>query len=51
MGKSTIEETDKRDGKVIGVAKTTISADGKTLNIVYDDKLHGTTTKYMATKQ
>jgi hypothetical protein len=51
MGKNTIEETDKRDGKVIGVAKTTISADGKTLNIVYDDKLHGTSMKYMATKQ
>jgi hypothetical protein len=51
MGKNTIEETDKRDGKVIGVAKTTISADGKTLNIVYDDKLQGSTMKYMATKQ
>lgn len=51
MGKNTIEETDKRDGKVIGVAKTTVSADGKTLNVVYDDKLHGTTTKYAATKQ
>ncbi|MFZ0311525.1 MAG: hypothetical protein WAL85_02340 [Candidatus Korobacteraceae bacterium] len=51
MGKNMIEETDKRDGKVIGVAKTTASADGKTLNIVYDDKLHGTTTKYVAMKQ
>ncbi len=51
MGKSTLEETDKRDGKIIGVAKTTISADGKTLNIVYDDKLQGSTMKYTATKQ
>lgn len=51
MGKSTLEETDKRDGKIVGVAKTTVSADGKTLNVVYDDKLHGTSMKYMATKQ
>jgi|NGEPerStandDraft_6_1074524.scaffolds.fasta_scaffold29864_2 hypothetical protein len=50
MGK-TLEETDKRDGKVIGIAKNTISSDGKTLNIVYEDKLHGTTVKGVAQKQ
>jgi len=51
MGKNTIEETDKRDGKVIGVVKMTVSADGKTMNIQVDDKLHGTTAKIVATKQ
>ena len=46
---NTIEETDKRDGKVIGVMKATVS--GNTLNATYEDKLHGTTTKFTATKQ
>ncbi len=39
----SIEETDKRDGKVVSVAKMTVSADGKTMTIAVDDKLHGTT--------
>jgi len=51
MGKNTIEETDKRDGKVIGVAKMTVSPDGKTLSVDYTDKLHGTSSKWKATKQ
>ncbi len=50
-GKDTLEETDKRDGKVIGISKMTVSPDGKTMKIVYDDKLRGTTTKAEATKQ
>jgi hypothetical protein len=47
----SIEETDKRDGKVSSVAKMTVSADGKTMTIVVDDKLHGTTATYVAVKQ
>ena len=50
-GKNSFEETDKRDGKVIGVFKATISSDGKTLTGVYEDKEHGTTAKFTATKQ
>ncbi|HZD31086.1 MAG TPA: hypothetical protein VE779_05420 [Candidatus Angelobacter sp.] len=50
MGDS-IEETDKRDGKVISVAKMTVSPDGKTMTIAVDDKLHGTTATYVAVKQ
>jgi hypothetical protein len=46
-----IEETDKRDGKVISVSKSTVSADGKTMTSVVDDKLHGTTATYVAVKQ
>jgi hypothetical protein len=46
-----IEETDKRDGKVISVAKMTVSPDGKTMTIVVDDKLHGTNSTYVAEKQ
>ncbi|HXY78848.1 MAG TPA: hypothetical protein VEH47_08540 [Candidatus Acidoferrales bacterium] len=51
LDKDTLEETDKRDGKVIGIAKNTITADGKTLKFVYEDKLHGTTIKGDAQKQ
>lgn len=49
MGNNTIEETDMRDGKVIGVMKATVN--GNTLTATYDDKLQGATMKYTATKQ
>jgi hypothetical protein len=51
MGKDTLEETDYRDGKAISVAKSTVSSDGKTLKIMVDDKLHGTTMEFTAMKQ
>lgn len=49
--KNMIEETDKRDGKVIGVARMTVSPDGKTMTIAVTDKLHGTTSQFVAEKQ
>jgi hypothetical protein len=51
IGKSTIEETDKRDGKVISVARISVSAGGKTMTIAVNDKLHGTTSKFLAEKR
>lgn len=48
---NSIEETDKRDGKVISVAKMTVSSDGKTMTIDVDDKLNGTKSTYYAIKQ
>jgi hypothetical protein len=51
IDKNTIEETDKRDGKVIGVARMSLTADGKTLNFTMRDTLQGTTTTASATKQ
>jgi hypothetical protein len=51
MGKNTIEETDKRDGKVISVAHMTIAADGKTMTVKVEDKLHGTSSQFTASKQ
>ena len=47
----SIEETDKRDGKVMSVAKLTVAADGKTMTIDVDDKLNGTKSTYVAVKQ
>jgi hypothetical protein len=47
----SIDETDKRDGKVIGTSHTTVSADGKTLTVKWKDLLHGTSGTYTAMKQ
>jgi hypothetical protein len=35
-GKDMLEETDKRDGKVVGVFKMTVAADGKTAKASFD---------------
>ena len=51
IGKDTLEETDKRDGKVIGVFKMTVAADGKTATASYDDKLQKRTSTFDVTKQ
>ncbi len=51
MGKNTIEETDKREGKVISIARMTVGPDGKTMTIKVEDKLRGSNGQYTATKQ
>ena len=50
-GDRTIEETDKRDGKVVGVSRMTVSKDGKSIQVEYTDKQRGTTTSYTMEKQ
>jgi hypothetical protein len=50
-GNDTIEETDKRDGKVINIARITVAPDGKSMTIAVTDKLHGTTSEFPAQKQ
>jgi hypothetical protein len=51
VDKNTMEETDKRDGKVISVGRLTVSADGKTMTAAFEDKQRGTTAQFTATKQ
>ena len=51
IDKSTIEETDKREGKVIAVLRLTVSSDGKSMTAEVNDKLHGTTSRFVAEKQ
>jgi hypothetical protein len=51
VDKNTIEETDKRDGKAISVARMTVAADGKSMTIAVSDKLRGTTSQFLAVKQ
>jgi hypothetical protein len=51
IGNDTIEETDKRDGKVVGVSRMTVSSDGKTIKAEYNDKLHDTTMTFTMEKK
>jgi len=51
LNKNTLEETHKRDGKVVWIGKLTIASDGKTATWVADDKLQGTTMQGVAVKQ
>ncbi len=51
VDKNTMEETDKREGKVISVSRMTLAADGKNMTIAVEDKLHGTTMQFTAQKQ
>ena len=51
MGKNMIDETDKRDGKVLSISHMTVGADGKTMTIKVEDKMHGTNSQFTATKQ
>ncbi len=51
VGDATIEETDKRDGKVVGISRMTVSKDGKSIQIDYTDKIHGTTASFTMEKQ
>ena len=48
---NTIEETDKRDGKVTTVARMTVQPNGKTLKFVVDDKLHNQQAHWTAEKE
>ena len=51
IGKNTLEETDKRAGKVIGVFKMKVAADGKSAKASYNDKESNETTDFHLTKQ
>jgi hypothetical protein len=46
IGKNTLEETDKRDGKVIGVWRITVAPDAKTAKASYEDKQQNRTTDF-----
>ena len=45
-GKDTFVETDKRDGKVIGIWMMTVAPDGKTAKGTYEDKLQNRTSNF-----
>ena len=51
LDKTTLEESDKREGKVIGVFKMTVGGDGKNAKASFEDKLQNRTTNFAMTKQ
>jgi hypothetical protein len=51
LGKNVLEETDKRDGKIISVLKVTVAPDGKTATASAEDKLQNRTTDFKLAKQ
>jgi hypothetical protein len=51
IDQNTIEETDQRAGKVVSVTRFTVSADGKELTVVTEDKLQGSSMQFVAEKQ
>jgi hypothetical protein len=48
---NTIEETTKRNGKVIGVTRMTVAADGKMISVNNENRLEGVTLKWTMEKQ
>lgn len=46
-----VEETHKLNGRVMAVIHAMVSADGKTLTAMYEDKVRGTTQKLIAHRQ
>jgi hypothetical protein len=51
LAANSIRETDKRGDKVVGVTTMTVSPDGKTMNVVFENTERGTTMSYKAMKQ
>ncbi len=51
IGDDTIEETDKRNGKIVGISRMTLSKDGKSIEVEYTDKQHNTKTSFTMEKQ
>jgi len=51
VDEKTLEETDRRGGKVVEVTRFVISPDGKTLAITLEDKTKGTRVRFLAVKQ
>ena len=48
---NTLQEVDKHDGKIIGIMRVTVSADGKTAKASYTDTRQNRTTHFDAVKQ
>lgn len=51
LAPDTIEETDKRDGKIVGVATMKVAAGGGSMAMTYVDKQAGKTYAWTVTKQ
>jgi hypothetical protein len=51
LEKNTLEETDKRDGKVISISKMIVAPDGKSAKATFEDKLRNDTSTFALIKR
>lgn len=51
LNPNTVEQTGKRDGKIVGVLRLTVALDGETIHATYQNKEANTTTSYEMRKQ
>ena len=51
IDETAVEETDKRDGKIVEVTRFAVSADGKTMTVSMKNKVTATTRQFVAHKQ
>jgi hypothetical protein len=51
IDQNTVEQTDRRDGKVVEITRITVSADGKSMTWSGGDKAKGTAWQFTAQKQ
>jgi len=51
LSANTIEQTNKREGKVVGILRLTVAPDGQTIHILYENKEANTTTTSEMRKQ
>lgn len=51
LSPDTVEQTNKRDGKVVGVLRLTVAPDGKTIHATYENKEDNATTSQEMRKQ
>ncbi|HEX4738939.1 MAG TPA: hypothetical protein VH331_15410 [Allosphingosinicella sp.] len=51
LGPTTLQEVDTRAGKPVGITTMTLNKDGKTMSVVYEDKVQATRMAYKAVRQ
>ncbi len=51
LGPATLQETSMRGGKTVSVTTMTLARDGKTMDVVNENKVQGTRMSYKSKKQ
>jgi hypothetical protein len=51
LSSNIVEQTNKRDGKVVGVLRLTVAPGGETIRATYENKEANSTTGYVMVKQ
>jgi hypothetical protein len=51
IDQNTVQQTEKRDGKIVNIIRITVSTDGKTMTWSGGDEAKGTAWRFVAQKQ